>query len=142
MSLLETIGLPPVRLTIRNLYRFGALAIQLCAIIVILRQFQIESRAFREVAVIAFVGFAVHYFLPQKHRLPFFALLSITTIFTILGLANGAWLIGFGFLLLGICHLPAPPWVRLCRLLGLGGLAAAAKLEWVPGPWSQAVWPI
>ena len=73
MSLLATLGSRPARLEVRNLVRFGAIALQLCAILLILRQFQIESRAFREVAVLAFFGFAIHYFLPQRFRLPFFA---------------------------------------------------------------------
>lgn len=126
----------------RSLVRFGAIALQLAAIVIVLRQFQIESRAFREVAMLAFVGFAVHYFLPQKFRLPFFAILSIGASFLVLGPATGAWLLGFGLVLLGICHLPVNLLIRVVLLLGVGGLAAAAKVEWIAGPWSQAIWPI
>jgi hypothetical protein len=126
----------------RSLLRLGAIVVQLGAILIVLRQFQIESRAFREVAMVAFAGFVVHYFLPQKFRLPFFAALSIAALFLILGLANGAWLLGFGLVLLGICHLPIKMWIRVALLLGVGGLAAAAKVEWIAGPWSQAIWPI
>ena len=118
------------------------MGLQLGAIIVVLRQFQIESRAFREVAVLAFVGFAIHYFLPPRFRLPFFAALSIAAIFLILGIANGAWLVGFGLVILGICHLPLGLWARVAVLLIAGGLAAAAKVEWIAGPWSAAIWPI
>src|SRR4029450_10156720 len=97
----------------QTLWRFGAIAVQLCAILVILRQFQIESRAFRELAVFAFVGFGIHYFLPHKVRLPFFALLSVGSIFLIFGWTNGAWMLGFGVALLGICHLPLSLWIRV-----------------------------
>lgn len=142
MSLLATLGSRPARLEARNLVRFGAVLLQLGAIVLVLRQFQIESRAFREVAVLAFVGFAIHYFLPQRYRLGFFAALSIAALFLILGLANGAWLLGFGFALLGICHLPVNIWLRAALLLCVGGVAAVAKVGWIAGPWSQAIWPI
>lgn len=130
------------RLDVRNLLRFGLIAIQLVAILVVLRQFQVESRAFREVAALAFAGFAIHYFLPQRFRLPFFAALSIAATAMILGLANAVWLLGFGLVLIGICHLPLNVWLRAVLLLGVGGVAAAARIEWIAGPWSQAIWPI
>src|SRR5262245_48484401 len=142
MSSLTILESPPARVEIRSLLRFGAIAVQLCAILVVLRQFQIESRAFREVAVLAFVGFAFHYFLPPRFRLPFFALLSVASIITVLGFPNGAWLLAFGGALLVICHLPINLWLRVALLLGFGGLGAAARVEWITGPWSQAIWPI
>ena len=108
----------------------------------VLRQFQIESRAFREVAVLAFLGFMIHYFLPQRFRLPFFAALSIVALFMIFGLANGAWVLGFGIVLLGICHLPLEMWIRVVLLLGVGGVAAAAKVEWIRRALVAAIWPI
>ncbi|MGE3283104.1 MAG: hypothetical protein AB7O13_19150 [Alphaproteobacteria bacterium] len=116
--------------------------IQLGAIVIILRQFQIESLAFREVAVLAFTGFAIHYFLPQRYRLSFFAALSIVSVVLILGLGDAAWLLGFGLVLLGICHLPLKLWIRVGLLLLVGGFAAAAKIELISGPWSAAIWPI
>src|SRR3546814_6921129 len=94
------------------------------------------------VAVLAFAGFAVHYFLPQRFRLPFFAGLSVVAVLFVFGLADGAWLLGFGLLLLGICHLPFSLWLRIGLLVGAGLFAAAARIEWIPGPWSQAIWPI
>lgn len=142
MSLLATLGSRPAPLDVRSLVRFGVIVLQLLAILVVLRQFQIESRAFREVAVLAFIGFAIHYFLPQAARLPFFAALSIGALFMVLGLANGAWLLGFGMVLLSICHLPLKIWLRVLLLLAVGAVAAAAKIEWIAGPWSQAIWPI
>ena len=58
MSLLAALGTGcQAHPMVQTLWRFGAIAVQLCAILVILRQFQIESRAFREVAVLSFVGF-------------------------------------------------------------------------------------
>jgi hypothetical protein len=127
---------------VQTLWRFGAISVQLCAILVILRQFQIESRAFREVAIFAFVGFGIHYFLPRRFRLPFFALLSIASVFLIFGWINGAWMLGFGAALLGICHLPLRLWIRAAVLIAVAAFAAATHVKWIEGPWSPAIWPI
>src|SRR3546814_9440238 len=80
--------------------------------------------------------------LPQRFRLPFCAGLSVVAVLFVFGLADGAWLLGFGLLLLGICHLPFSLWLRIGLLVGAGLFAAAARIEWIPGPWSQAIWPI
>lgn len=143
MSLLAALGSGrQARPMVQTLWRFGAIAAQLCAILVILRQFQIESRAFRELAVFAFVGFGIHYFLPHKARLPFFALLSIGSTFLIFGWTNGAWMLGFGVALLGICHLPLHLGIRVALLIAVGTFAAATHVKWIEGPWSPAIWPI
>src|SRR3546814_5750201 len=79
--------------------------------------------------LLAFAGFAVHYFLPQRFRLPFFAGLSVVAVLFVFGLADGAWLLGFGLLLLGICHLPFSLWLRIGLLVGAGLFAAAARIR-------------
>jgi hypothetical protein len=129
-------------LDVSRLLRYGAILAQLGVILVVMRQFGIENAAFREVAALAFAGFAIHYFLPQTYRLTFFAALSVGALFLIFGLANGAWMLAFGLVLLGICHLPLNLWVRVVLLLAVGVLAGVAKLQWISGPWSQAIWPI
>ena len=43
---------------------FATVALQLVLVLVLLRQFQIESSAFRLLAMLAFAGFAIHAFLP------------------------------------------------------------------------------
>ena len=50
--------------------------------------------------------------------------------------------IGLRLVPLGVCHLPLSIWLRVVLLLGLGAIAAAAKVAWISGPWSQAIWPI
>ena len=142
MSSLGTFAAGTERLEIRKLWRFPIMLVQLGAIVVILRQFRIESPAFQEVATLAFIGFAIHYFLPQKFRLPFFAALSAASVVLVLGFASAAWLVGIGLVLIGICHLPLKLWLRVGLLLLVGGFAAAAKVEWISGPWSDAIWPI
>src|SRR5262245_24627736 len=114
---------------------------QLGLVVLVLRQFQIESSAFRALALLAFAGFVVHAFLPIRYRLPFFLLLSLAGIALVLGPASGAWLVGIGLVLIGICHLPLAFRTRLALLLAVAGLLVAQRAQWVPAPWSEAIWP-
>jgi hypothetical protein len=87
-------------------------------------------------------GFAVHYFLPRQHRHLFFTLLSLGSVPLIFGVVQGAWLLGLGLAVIGICHLPLA-WMLRMILLGLvGGLFAAQRIGAVPEPWSAAIWPV
>lgn len=92
---------------------------QLGLLLLLLRQFQIESAAFRLLAMLAFAGFAVHAWLPLRLRLPFFTVLSLAGIVVVMGAANAAWLVAIGLVLIGICHLPlsfaARCWARWPR---------------------------
>jgi D-alanyl-lipoteichoic acid acyltransferase DltB (MBOAT superfamily) len=121
---------------------FAVVAAQLILVLLLLRQFQIESPAFRILAMLAFAGFAVHSFLPLPARLPFFTALSLISIPLTLGLANGAWLIGIGFVLIAACHLPVSFRIRGFILLGLGVLLITQRATLLPTPWSEAIWPI
>src|SRR4030095_5508637 len=69
---------------------------QLGLLMLVLRQFQIESGAFLRLAILAFGGFAVHAFLPLRFRLPFFLLLSFAGIGIVLGVVHGLWLVAIG----------------------------------------------
>jgi hypothetical protein len=122
--------------------RFLLVLVQLALLLVVIRQFQIESAAFLRLTLLAFSGFAVHAFLPLQWRLPFFALLSFAGIGLIFGLQQGGWLVALGLVLIGICHLPVPFKVRIALLVGVGAFLAAQRAEWVGAPWSRAVWPI
>jgi D-alanyl-lipoteichoic acid acyltransferase DltB (MBOAT superfamily) len=121
---------------------FGLLALQLGLCVVVIYQFQIESRAFLHLSILTFFGFAVHYFLPLSLRLPFFLLLSLAGIGLVFGVANGAWLVALGLVLFGICHLPVSLRARVAVLLAAGALLAALRVDWLPVPWSAAVWPL
>lgn len=121
---------------------FATLALQLGLILLLLRQFQIESPAFRMLAMLAFAGFAVHAFLPLPARLPFFCALSLVSIPLTLGLVNGVWLIGIGLVLIGACHLPVSFRMRGGILLGLATVLITQRASLLPTPWSEAIWPI
>jgi hypothetical protein len=125
-----------------EMYRFLVLTGQLGLLLLVLRQFQIESNAFLRVAALAFGGFAIHYFLPHRFRPPFFLFLSLSSIAIVFGLLAGAWLVGIGLILIGICHLPLPFYGRVLVLLVAGGGLALLRVDWVQAPWSRAIWPI
>src|SRR5262245_27764216 len=81
------------RMSVRAL---AFLVAPLLALIVVIRHFGIESKAFANLAVLAFSGFLVHYFLPLRYRLPFFGLLSLAGIGLVLGVGQAAWIVGIG----------------------------------------------
>ncbi|HEU0048542.1 MAG TPA: hypothetical protein VFQ43_13165, partial [Nitrososphaera sp.] len=125
-----------------SLSKFLIVMAQLVLLAFVIRQFQIESSAFLRVALLAFLGFTVHAFLPFRYRLPFFVLLSLSGIGIVFGVPNGAWLMGIGLLLIAICHLRVSFPTRVVLLVLVGGLLASLRANWLRAPWSQAVWPI
>ncbi|MPZ47548.1 MAG: hypothetical protein GEV05_30155, partial [Betaproteobacteria bacterium] len=111
---------------------------ELALLMLLLRQYQIENAAFLRLAALAFGGFVVHALLPLRYRLTFFAGLSFSGIALVLGFENGAWLVGIGLLLIGICHIPVSFTVRGLMLLGVGAVLAAQRAALLPFPWSEA----
>ncbi len=115
---------------------------QLGLLLLLLRQFQIESAAFRLLAMLAFAGFAVHAWLPLRLRLPFFAVLSLAGIVVVMGAANAAWLVAIGLVLIGICHLPLSFAARGALLGAVAAVLVLQRAGHLPFPWSDAIWPI
>ena len=93
---------------------------QLGVLIALTYRFQLESEAFRRLLVLTAGGFAVHYFLPLRHRLGFFVALSFAGIVMVLGPVEAAWLIAIGLALIGVCHLPLPVLARVGDSLPCG----------------------
>ena len=116
---------------------------QLVLLIALTYRFQLESESFRRLLALTAGGFAVHYFLPLRHRLGFFVALSFAGIVMVLGPVEAAWLIGIGLALIGICHLPLSVLARVgdSRALTAIGLAIL-RIGVGSVPWSAALWPI
>lgn len=125
-----------------DITRYLLILVQLALLLLIIRQFQIESAAFLRIAILAFAGYAVHYWLPLAWRLPFFVILSLTGIAVVFGIADALWLVGLGLVLIGLCHLPIALYQRVLLLLGAGAALAVLRVEVLATPWSQAIWPI
>ena len=115
---------------------------QLGLLILLFRQFQVESAAFIRLAVLSFGGFAVHALLPMRLRLPFFLLLSLAGIVVVLDVANGLSIIAIGLALIGICHLPFSFTLRGALLIAAALLLVALRANWVDGLVADAIWPI
>jgi len=115
---------------------------QLGLLMLVMRQFQIESAAFLRLSLLAFVGFALHAVLPLRYRQAFFFALSLAGIGLVLGIGNSAWLVGIGLVLIGICHLPFPFAARITILLGVAVVLVVQRASLLPAPWSEAIWPI
>ncbi len=95
---------------------------------VVIDHFTIESKAFLHLALLTVAGFAVHYFLPLRYRLAFFAVLSMFGIGFVLGIVPAAWILGIGLGLIGICHLPVSLWMRVLLLAAIAiGLRVDAR---------------
>jgi D-alanyl-lipoteichoic acid acyltransferase DltB (MBOAT superfamily) len=125
--------------------RFGTIALitlQLGLVVLVVRQYRLESRTFLWVVALVAAGFPAHALLPPRFRLPFFAGLSLAAIAIALGILNGAALVALGAALIGICHTPVRFSLRVGLLLAVGGVLAAARGGVLPTPLSDAVWPV
>jgi len=140
----QTIGKSPTATDVGIVSIQGLLIIsaQLALLLLLFRQFQIESAAFLRLAILAFGGFVIHALLPLRLRLPFFTTLSLAGIGIVLGFVNGAWLVGIGLVLIGICHIPTSFKIRATLLLLAGGILMLQRARLIPFPWSEAIWPI
>ncbi len=126
-----------------KLSKILSIVIQLWLLILVVSQFHLENQAlYHNLMLLTFYGFLIHYFLPTRYRLTFFLLLSLAAILGILGFVNGAWLIAIGLVLVGICHLPISYTARVAILLVAGIALAAMRVDWIPVPWLNVIWPV
>src|SRR6266699_4358175 len=152
---------PVARRTLRP--RFAALApffaivAQFALIVMVVDYWQLESQLLSRLMWLAFVGFIIHHLLPQRFRLPSFAILSLVAVITSVGhlgpnvwmgwltgkitttgflyhLFPGLTLIGIGLGLIGLCHLPIRFVARvgLVAVVGAGLAFLRANSQWFP----------
>ena len=72
----------------------------------------------------------------------FFVLLSFTGIGMVLGPVEGAWLVGIGLAVIGVCHLPISLIARVAILCVAAIGMAVLRIGVGQVPWSSALWPI
>lgn len=131
------------QLSLENIREFLAIAVQLGLLVLVIRQFQLISLPFYHyVTLLTFFGFVIHYFLPTNLRIPFYLFLSLVGIATIFGFQNGAWMVGIGLVLIGICHIRISFYIRVLILLLLGIVLAFLRVGSFPTPWSETIWPV
>jgi hypothetical protein len=121
---------------------FVAVAFQFLLLVFLVREFHLESRTFSRLLVLMFAGFLIHHYLPDRWRLPFFALLSVAATIRVLHFPFGLVPVAIGLVLIGICHLPVAFWGRLALLASVGAGLTLARVysEWFPA--LESMWPI
>jgi hypothetical protein len=122
--------------------QWAGLVTQLLLCVLVIRLFELESRTFYHVCLLAVGGFVVHALLPLRYRLGFFAALSLVAIAIVLGVRDTGLLVAVSAVLIGICHLRISLGARIGLLVAAGGFLAASRAGWVPAPWSASAWPI
>ena len=125
-----------------NLLRLGVILLQFGLVILLLRAFEIQSKMFLYLLVISWCGFIVHHFLPRDWRLSFFVVLSLGTLGFIVGPTTAIWMVAVGSGLIGLAHLPAPYWVRVCSIIGVGAGLALLRSRPETLPALAPVWPV
>src|SRR5439155_25236346 len=137
----SAIGAPEEQ-RLQNLVRLSLIAGQLALALIVIYRFQLESRTFFQIMLLATGGFVVHSLLPLEYRLPFYVSLSIASILLALGLVDGLSVIGLGLLMIGICHLPVRLAWRTALLASTAAVFALWRLELMPAPWAVTIWPV
>ncbi len=119
------------------------LALQLALFYVVVSLFAIEeSFGFAKIVPLIVGGFLIHAVLPMQFRMPFFTLLSLGAIVSVLGPVGGGILIGIGLVMIGVCHIPIARWMRVVLLLGITAVLALYRSEIIASSWSALVMPI
>ena len=118
------------------------IVIQLALAALVIKQFQLESRTFYNVFLLAAVAFPIHALLPLKYRMAFFTAVSFAGIGMVFGLRDGAMLVAAGLLLIGACHLPVSFAIRIAVVLALGVVLALSRAGVGPSVLAPGVWPI
>jgi hypothetical protein len=130
--------------------------VQLALIILVLRQVDVLSIAFRRIVYVAAVGFVVNHLLPLNLRLPFFVLLSLGVMLLVLGtpttpeiwwepalaIPRAGMILAVGAVLIGICHLPIGFWKRVGLLVVAAGVAATFRAGILKSGGLEIIWII
>jgi GDSL-like Lipase/Acylhydrolase family len=123
--------------------RFTLVAAQFGLVVLLIRLFGLEnSSGLGDLAVLTWVGFVIHHWLPMRARMPFFLLLSLAGLALVAGKWNALWITMGGFLLIGICHLPIRIRWRVGLLLLMGVLIGALSLKQIPFPVDPTAWTL
>lgn len=130
------------RETAVGLAKTAVVAGELALLVLVIWRYSIESEAFLQLSMLALGGFVVHASLPRAWRMPFFALLSVASVFLVFGVVSGLWLLTLGFGLIALSHLPIPWTGRIALIVAAAGVLVLMRVRVIAAPWSEAIWPI
>jgi hypothetical protein len=115
--------------------RFALITLQLGLVFAVARLFDIEeSSGFNRITPVIFVGFVIHAVLPATYRKPFFLLVFLAALGTVLPFPNSAIVVVIGLGLIGICHLPVRFGLRVMILVAVAVVLALFRAELVASP--------
>jgi D-alanyl-lipoteichoic acid acyltransferase DltB (MBOAT superfamily) len=131
----------------------GLVVVQLALVIAAAVRYRFESPAFQQALPWLGFGVVVHHLLPARHRLLFFAAISLASIFYFLGISpagfdvrasavRGGEIVAIGVLLIGLCHLPIPFRPRVAVLLAVGAGLMALRGGALFGGALAPIWPL
>ncbi|MGQ0637629.1 MAG: SGNH/GDSL hydrolase family protein [Planctomycetaceae bacterium] len=117
---------------------FVLILIELATLVVVVRQFHLDELHHLPAAMmLVTAGFAVHAWLPFRHRLSAFLVLSLAGLVLVLGPGQASRVLAVGAVLLSIASLPLPRAARVALLL-----VATAGLVWLRRGSDAMFWPI
>jgi hypothetical protein len=142
--------------TTPTLLRLALVLAQVILMIIVLRELDMLTVAFRRVLYVAAAGFIVHHVLPDSLRLPFFVLLSIGATALVLGgsiwdeilwdpavaLPHTGVVVAISVIVIIICALPIGFWKRTGLLLAGSALAVLARSGGLGDLGMAALWPV
>ncbi len=111
-------------------------------LVLVARQFHLESQTFFQVLLLAWVGFPIAALAPKHWSLAIFAVLSLASVGLVFGIGAGAWLVAIGAALMAICHLPIAFRWRVALVVAVALGLAATRVGLVPIDVPGGVWPI
>ena len=157
IAVCEELSARRVRPHAAGLAQFLAVIAQFGLIVLVVNYWHIEGLRVGRLMQLALIGFVIHHLLPLRFRLPFFAMLSLASVITIVGqisprvllaalsgrtsphdflysLIPGLTLIGIGLGLLGLCHLPIRLGLRIGLVVAAGAGLAFVRVhsQWFP----------
>jgi hypothetical protein len=118
----------------REAVRVACVAVQFGLLVLLVRLLDIERGLLGDVLVVAWLGFAVHHYLPLRLRLPFFTLLSMASIPVAVGIRLGAFVLLAGMVLIALCHAPWRFYWRVAALAAFGVVLLAFRITSLAPP--------
>jgi hypothetical protein len=126
----------------RRLIYFLITFIQLCLLLFVIRQFNIErASGISAVSIPLICAFTLNSFVPLRFRPFVFFITAVYIIFYAFGMVSGLFFTGTALILIACCHLPVPFAVRLLLILIIASGILILRLDLFYAPRASLVVP-
>lgn len=113
--------------------RFGAVALQVSLVYVLLNQYALENKTFHEfIFPLVLAGFLGGHFVPKPAKPLFFLVVSLIGMVGAMGVTDSLLMAVLGMVLIGLCHLPVSLWLRLALIVAVTAALAAVRAGMLP----------